>query len=123
MLCSFLYVHTSLNLTKVYIAVFNLNHCGLQSMYHDRQGVAVVPPTVPGPYLGIPEKGTIKKQKSIGMIQILSLCVCVLWYMCVCAPNVEVHVQHFVLLAGGSALLMLCGLTPAILELIIDKIE
>lgn len=41
----------------------------------------------------------------------------------VCVPNVEVHVQHFVLLAGGSALLMLCGLTPAILELIIDKIE
>uniref|UniRef100_A0A3P8VMY6 SH3 and multiple ankyrin repeat domains protein 3 n=1 Tax=Cynoglossus semilaevis TaxID=244447 RepID=A0A3P8VMY6_CYNSE len=38
----------------------------MNSMYHDRQGVAVVPPTVPGPYLGIPEKGTIKKQKSIG---------------------------------------------------------
>lgn len=36
-------------------------------MYHDRQGVAVVPPTVPGAFLGIPEKGTIKKQKSIGM--------------------------------------------------------
>lgn len=35
-------------------------------MYHDRQGVAVVPPTVPGAFLGIPEKGTIKKQKSIG---------------------------------------------------------
>ncbi|CAF92907.1 unnamed protein product [Tetraodon nigroviridis] len=38
----------------------------LQSMYHDRQGVAVVPPTVPGAYLGIPEKGTMRKQKSIG---------------------------------------------------------
>lgn len=35
-------------------------------MYHDRQGVAVVPPTVPGAYLGIPEKGTMRKQKSIG---------------------------------------------------------
>lgn len=49
------------------------------------------------------------------------MCLCALVYVCV--PNVEVHVQHFVLLAGGSALLMLCGLTPAILELIIDKIE
>uniref|UniRef100_A0A667Z2U4 SH3 and multiple ankyrin repeat domains 2 n=1 Tax=Myripristis murdjan TaxID=586833 RepID=A0A667Z2U4_9TELE len=39
---------------------------GLQSMYHDRQGVAVVPPTVPGAFLGIPAKGTMKKQKSIG---------------------------------------------------------
>ncbi|CAG5849488.1 unnamed protein product [Menidia menidia] len=38
----------------------------MNSMYHDRQGVAVVPPTVPGPYLGLPEKGTMKKQKSIG---------------------------------------------------------
>ncbi|KAG7453606.1 hypothetical protein JOB18_049609 [Solea senegalensis] len=38
----------------------------MNSMYHDRQGVAVVPPTVPGAFLGIPEKGTIKKQKSIG---------------------------------------------------------
>ncbi|MEQ2197460.1 SH3 and multiple ankyrin repeat domains protein 2, partial [Xenoophorus captivus] len=37
----------------------------MNSMYHDRQGVAVVPPTVPGPYLGIPEKGTMRKQKSI----------------------------------------------------------
>lgn len=36
----------------------------LQSLY-ERQGVAVVPPTVPGPYLGIP-KGTMRKQKSIG---------------------------------------------------------
>ncbi|XP_039993661.1 SH3 and multiple ankyrin repeat domains protein 2-like [Xiphias gladius] len=38
----------------------------MNSMYHDRQGVAVVPPTVPGAFLGIPEKGTMKKQKSIG---------------------------------------------------------
>uniref|UniRef100_M4AHD3 SH3 and multiple ankyrin repeat domains 2 n=1 Tax=Xiphophorus maculatus TaxID=8083 RepID=M4AHD3_XIPMA len=38
----------------------------MNSMYHDRQGVAVVPPTVPGAYLGIPEKGTMRKQKSIG---------------------------------------------------------
>uniref|UniRef100_A0A665V0S4 SH3 and multiple ankyrin repeat domains 2a n=1 Tax=Echeneis naucrates TaxID=173247 RepID=A0A665V0S4_ECHNA len=37
----------------------------MNSMYHDRQGVAVVPPTVPGAFLGIPEKGTMKKQKSI----------------------------------------------------------
>lgn len=41
-----------------------------QSLYHDRQGVAVVPPTVPGAFLGIPEKGTMKKQKSIGMMYI-----------------------------------------------------
>lgn len=39
-------------------------------MYHDRQGVAVVPPTVPGAFLGIPEKGTMKKQKSIGMMYV-----------------------------------------------------
>ncbi|XP_032417055.1 SH3 and multiple ankyrin repeat domains protein 2 isoform X3 [Xiphophorus hellerii] len=32
----------------------------------DMNGVAVVPPTVPGAYLGIPEKGTMRKQKSIG---------------------------------------------------------
>uniref|UniRef100_A0A3P9CJ39 SH3 and multiple ankyrin repeat domains 2 n=1 Tax=Maylandia zebra TaxID=106582 RepID=A0A3P9CJ39_9CICH len=38
----------------------------MNSLYHDRQGVAVVPPTVPGAFLGIPEKGTMKKQKSIG---------------------------------------------------------
>ncbi|XP_074522965.1 SH3 and multiple ankyrin repeat domains protein 2-like [Halichoeres trimaculatus] len=38
----------------------------MNSTYHDRQGVAVVPPTVPGAFLGIPEKGTMKKQKSIG---------------------------------------------------------
>ncbi|CAL8352525.1 unnamed protein product [Merluccius merluccius] len=38
----------------------------MNSLYHDRQGVAVVPPTVPGGLLGIPAKGTIKKQKSIG---------------------------------------------------------
>ncbi|XP_069575884.1 SH3 and multiple ankyrin repeat domains protein 2 [Brachyistius frenatus] len=38
----------------------------MNSMYHDRQGVAVVPPTVPGAFLGIPEKGTMRKQKSIG---------------------------------------------------------
>ncbi|KAK9542187.1 hypothetical protein VZT92_000070 [Zoarces viviparus] len=38
----------------------------MNSMYHDRQGVAVVPPTVPGAFLGLPEKGTLKKQKSIG---------------------------------------------------------
>lgn len=37
----------------------------LQAMY-ERQGVAVVPPTVPsGPLLGI-QKGTMKRQKSIG---------------------------------------------------------
>ncbi|KAM8889585.1 SH3 and multiple ankyrin repeat domains protein 2-like isoform 4-T4 [Synchiropus picturatus] len=38
----------------------------MNSMFHDRQGVPVVPPTVPGGFLGLPEKGTIKKQKSIG---------------------------------------------------------
>ncbi|XP_057694460.1 SH3 and multiple ankyrin repeat domains protein 2-like isoform X1 [Corythoichthys intestinalis] len=38
----------------------------LNSMYHDRQGVAVVPPTVPGAFLGLPEKGLLRKQKSIG---------------------------------------------------------
>ncbi|KAG7267705.1 hypothetical protein CRUP_020258 [Coryphaenoides rupestris] len=32
----------------------------------DMNGVAVVPPTVPGGLLGIPAKGTMKKQKSIG---------------------------------------------------------
>ncbi|KAM6980497.1 SH3 and multiple ankyrin repeat domains protein 2-like [Aplochiton taeniatus] len=41
----------------------------MNSMY-DRQGVAVVPPTVPGSpraaFLGIPAKGAMKKQKSIG---------------------------------------------------------
>ncbi|XP_062860465.1 SH3 and multiple ankyrin repeat domains protein 2-like [Trichomycterus rosablanca] len=41
------------------------------SMY-ERQGVAIVPPTVPsgpqGPYLGIP-KGTMKRQKSIGITE------------------------------------------------------
>lgn len=43
----------------------------LQAIY-ERQGVAVVPPTVPsgpqGAYLGIP-KGTMKRQKSIGKTQ------------------------------------------------------
>ncbi|KAF3832289.1 hypothetical protein F7725_025954 [Dissostichus mawsoni] len=38
----------------------------INSLYHDRQGVAVVPPTVPGAFLGLPEKSTLKKQKSIG---------------------------------------------------------
>ncbi|KAJ3594146.1 hypothetical protein NHX12_006478 [Muraenolepis orangiensis] len=38
----------------------------MNSLYHDRQGVAVVPPAAPGGLLGIPAKGTIKKQKSIG---------------------------------------------------------
>ncbi|XP_061521330.1 SH3 and multiple ankyrin repeat domains protein 2-like isoform X1 [Phycodurus eques] len=38
----------------------------LNSMYHDRQGVAVVPPTVPGAFLGLPEKSMLRKQKSIG---------------------------------------------------------
>uniref|UniRef100_A0A8C6STX2 PDZ domain-containing protein n=1 Tax=Neogobius melanostomus TaxID=47308 RepID=A0A8C6STX2_9GOBI len=37
-----------------------------RSLYHDRQGVAVVPPTVPGAFLGLPEKSTMKKQKSTG---------------------------------------------------------
>lgn len=50
----------------------------LQSLYHDRQGVAVVPPTVPGTFLGLPEKGTIKKQKSIGTV-----CMCVCVHSCV----------------------------------------
>ncbi|XP_055085791.1 SH3 and multiple ankyrin repeat domains protein 2b [Periophthalmus magnuspinnatus] len=36
----------------------------MNSLYHDRQGVAVVPPTVPGAFLGLPEKSTMKKQKS-----------------------------------------------------------
>uniref|UniRef100_A0A8C2WRR6 SH3 and multiple ankyrin repeat domains 2a n=1 Tax=Cyclopterus lumpus TaxID=8103 RepID=A0A8C2WRR6_CYCLU len=39
----------------------------INSMYHDRQGVAALPPTVPGAFLGLPEKGTLKKQKSIGV--------------------------------------------------------
>ncbi|XP_034040469.1 SH3 and multiple ankyrin repeat domains protein 2b [Thalassophryne amazonica] len=38
----------------------------MNSLFNDRQGVAVVPPTVPGGFLGIPEKSTLKKQKSIG---------------------------------------------------------
>ncbi|XP_064423268.1 SH3 and multiple ankyrin repeat domains protein 2b isoform X2 [Latimeria chalumnae] len=41
----------------------------MNSMY-DRQGIAVMPPTVPGsprsPYLGLP-RGTMRRQKSIGM--------------------------------------------------------
>ncbi|XP_072321701.1 SH3 and multiple ankyrin repeat domains protein 2b [Eucyclogobius newberryi] len=37
----------------------------MNSLYHERQGVAVVPPTVPGAFLGLPEKSTMKKQKSI----------------------------------------------------------
>ncbi|XP_031425311.1 SH3 and multiple ankyrin repeat domains protein 2 isoform X3 [Clupea harengus] len=37
------------------------------SMYGG-QGVAVVPPTVPGPYLGVP-RGTMRKQKSIGITE------------------------------------------------------
>uniref|UniRef100_A0A8D0A0S5 SH3 and multiple ankyrin repeat domains 2 n=1 Tax=Sander lucioperca TaxID=283035 RepID=A0A8D0A0S5_SANLU len=46
-------------LTAVCVCVFlgiSLTHSCFQSMYHDRQGVAVVPPTVPGAFLGIPEK-------------------------------------------------------------------
>lgn len=49
-------------------------------MYHERQGVAVVPPTVPGAYLGIPEKGTMRKQKSIGITLVslyVRVCGCV----------------------------------------------
>ncbi|XP_037346941.2 SH3 and multiple ankyrin repeat domains protein 2-like isoform X2 [Pungitius pungitius] len=38
----------------------------INALYHDRQGVAVAPPTVPGAFLGLPEKSTLKKQKSIG---------------------------------------------------------
>ncbi|KAM3877276.1 SH3 and multiple ankyrin repeat domains protein 2 [Diretmus argenteus] len=41
----------------------------MNSMYHDRQGLAVVPPTVPGAFLGIPAKSTMKKQKSIGTME------------------------------------------------------
>ncbi|KAK7879300.1 hypothetical protein WMY93_033916 [Mugilogobius chulae] len=37
----------------------------MNSLYHERQGVAVVPPTVPGAFLGLPEKSAVKKQKSI----------------------------------------------------------
>ncbi|XP_029971494.1 SH3 and multiple ankyrin repeat domains protein 2b [Salarias fasciatus] len=37
----------------------------LNSLCQDRQGVAVVPPTVPGAFLGLPEKSAMKKQKSI----------------------------------------------------------
>uniref|UniRef100_A0A3Q2ZRB4 SH3 and multiple ankyrin repeat domains 2a n=1 Tax=Kryptolebias marmoratus TaxID=37003 RepID=A0A3Q2ZRB4_KRYMA len=50
----------------VCISVYHKQHSDFQSMYHDRQGVAVVPPTVPGVYLGLPEKGIMRKQKSIG---------------------------------------------------------
>ncbi|MGH0159221.1 UNVERIFIED_CONTAM: hypothetical protein FKN15_037085 [Acipenser sinensis] len=43
----------------------------LQSM-HDRQGIAVMPPTVPGsprsPFLGVP-RGTMHRQKSIGITE------------------------------------------------------
>ena len=46
-----------------------------QSLYHDRQGVAVAPPTVPGGLLGVPAKGTIKKQKSIGMMSTVRVCL------------------------------------------------
>lgn len=67
-------------------------------MYHERQGVAVVPPTVPGAYLGIPEKGTMRKQKSIGMM-LVSVCVCV----CLCTACI------------------VC--TSALGRLIIDKLE
>ncbi|XP_062404811.1 SH3 and multiple ankyrin repeat domains protein 2-like isoform X2 [Sardina pilchardus] len=38
------------------------------SSFYERQGVAVVPPTVPGPYLGVP-RGTMRKQKSIGITE------------------------------------------------------
>lgn len=56
-------------------------------MYHDRQGVAVVPPTVPGVFLGLPEKGTLRKQKSIGMMYMQL--VCVLKDVCVSAGVVS----------------------------------
>uniref|UniRef100_G3Q090 SH3 and multiple ankyrin repeat domains 2 n=1 Tax=Gasterosteus aculeatus aculeatus TaxID=481459 RepID=G3Q090_GASAC len=47
----------------------------MNALYHDRQGVAVAPPTVPGAFLGLPEKGTLKKQKSIGRTRVtLSVC-------------------------------------------------
>uniref|UniRef100_A0AAQ4NWN3 SH3 and multiple ankyrin repeat domains 2 n=1 Tax=Gasterosteus aculeatus aculeatus TaxID=481459 RepID=A0AAQ4NWN3_GASAC len=48
----------------------------MNALYHDRQGVAVAPPTVPGAFLGLPEKGTLKKQKSIGRTRVtLSVCI------------------------------------------------
>lgn len=38
---------------------------------YERQGIAVMPPTVPGssqgPFLGVP-RGTVRRQKSIGKI-------------------------------------------------------
>ena len=55
-----------------------------QSLYHDRQGVAVAPPTVPGGLLGVPAKGTIKKQKSIGMMSTVRVCLRACLRACVC---------------------------------------
>lgn len=68
----------------------------------------MVPPTVPGAFLGIPEKGTMKKQKSIGMLCIQCVYVCVLEGM-VCV-SLSCELQHLVLLACRNILLMLGGL-------------
>ena len=48
----------------VFVLYSEFSLISFQSMYGG-QGVAVVPPTVPGPYLGVP-RGTMRKQKSIG---------------------------------------------------------
>lgn len=71
-------------LKSVCFVVCHEQHSDFQSMYHDRQGVAVVPPTVPGAFLGIPEKGTMKKQKSIGMTYVQQVCLCVRMYTGFC---------------------------------------
>lgn len=74
----------------------------------------MVPPTVPGAYLGIPEKGTMRKQKSIGMMLIFV-------FVCTC-----LCVHCLVLLACHNILLVLRDIAvcaEAIWKLIIDKLE
>lgn len=55
----------------------------LQAMY-ERQGVAVVPPTLPsgpqGAYLDIP-KGAMKRQKSIGKQDSITFCYIAMQYV------------------------------------------
>lgn len=68
-------------------------------MYHDRQGVAVVPPTVPGAFLGLPEKGMLRKQKSIGMTTLK--CVCVLCKAADWQPLVQILHWHIVFILAA----------------------
>lgn len=63
--CRISSVGVYLNIFIYVLMILNAYISILQAMY-ERQGVAVVPPTVPsGPLLGI-QKGTMKRQKSIG---------------------------------------------------------